>query len=375
MSGTAATASLLREAAANLRQELAEIEFYSARGRQSAMSSIAVVGAVITAMLLRLDAPWWAAISAFVSLQATTPSSIARGLLRIIGTAMGATLALALCPWLIEDAVAISLVLFAVSTLGVLGFLVSSHGYAWLLGAVTVNMVLLAALGDPNSTLSVACNRVAEVTVGTIAAVLISILFTPSETNSPTPAPRPGWSDLFGAQWPATQHALHAGLGVTLVPWVWNLLNLPSLSQTAVTVAAVMSVQSVSDDEALNRQQIMTRGMHRIFGCFVGGAAGVGALAASFENFLPWLATLAAGIWLCAHVKSSTRGIGYIGIQAGVVFIVMMIQQWGPPTGLAAGIERFVGITGGLLIIIAVSLTNISPHGRARSSSRPPPSG
>lgn len=356
----AGAASLLHEAAAGLRQELAEIEIASARGGQCTRAALAVMLSVIAALWLRLDAPWWAAISAFVSLQATAPSSIARGTLRIAGTAAGATFAALLMPHLIEDAVAISLVLFAVSTVGVLGLQVSNHGYAWLLGAVTVDMVLLAALADPTSTLEVACNRTAEVTVGTLAAMLVSILLAPDAGDAPEPAARPGWGDVFGAQWPATRHALRAGFGVMLVPWVWNWLALPSLAQTAVTVAAVMAVQSVSGDDVADRRQIKTRATHRIFGCFVGGIAGMAALAMSFESFLPWLATLAAGIWVCAHVQTSQRGIGYVGTQAAVVFITMMIQQWGPPTGLAAGVERFVGITGGLLIVTAVTLASMS---------------
>ena len=38
------------------------------------------------------------------------------------------------------DAVALSLVLFAVSVVGVLSVLVSPHGYAWLLGAITTSV-------------------------------------------------------------------------------------------------------------------------------------------------------------------------------------------------------------------------------------------
>ncbi|MFX9973353.1 hypothetical protein ABTP41_19220, partial [Acinetobacter baumannii] len=87
--------------------------------------------------------------------------------------------------------------------------------------------------------------RTAEVTVGTIAAMLVSILLSPDAADA-APAERPGWGDLLGAQWPATQHALRAALGVMLVPWVWYWLELPSLAQSAVTVAAVMAVQSVS---------------------------------------------------------------------------------------------------------------------------------
>lgn len=360
MSGASAgAASLLCDAAAGLRHELAEIELVGARGGQCTRAALAVVLSVIAALWLRLDAPWWAAISAFVSLQATAPSSIARGTLRIAGTAAGAAFAALLVPRLVEDAVAISLLLFAVSAIGVLGLQLSNYGYAWLLGAVTVDMVLLAALADPMSTLEVACNRTAEVTVGTIAAMLVSILLSPDAADA-APAERPGWGDLLGAQWPATQHALRAVLGVMLVPWVWYWLELPSLAQSAVTVAAVMAVQSVSGDDAADRQQVATRATHRIFGCFVGGIAGIAALAMSFESFLPWLATLAAGIWLCAHVQASRRGIGYVGTQAAVVFITMMIQQWGPPTGLAAGFDRFVGITGGLLIVTAVTFAGMS---------------
>src|SRR5215472_3968098 len=98
----------------------------SEAARQSG-SPLGVALAVIASLLLRLDAPWWAAISAFVSLQLTAPASIERGLLRIAGTAIGAAVGLGLSPWLIEDQLAISLALFAASTIGVLGLQVSRH--------------------------------------------------------------------------------------------------------------------------------------------------------------------------------------------------------------------------------------------------------
>jgi uncharacterized membrane protein YccC len=354
-------ASPLRAAITALRQELFDIEFGNARGRHCGRTAVAVGAAVIAALALRVDAPWWAAISAFVSMQVTAPSSIQRGFLRIAGTAIGAAVGLFLSPWLIEDQVAVSLALFAASTIGVLGLQVSGHGYAWLLGAVTVDMVLLAALGDPTSALSVACNRTAEVTIGTVAAILVSLVLSP-RAEEPLPPAAPGWSDVLGAQWPSMQHALRAGVGVMLVPWVWNWLELPNLSQTAVTVAAVMAVQAVSEDEVANRQKVATRATHRILGCLIGGLAGLALLALSFESFLPWLLALIAGVWIGAHVQSSTRGIGYVGTQGTVVFIMTLVQGWGPPSSIMPGIERFAGITGGLLIVLAVSVfTTPSP--------------
>ncbi len=360
MSGFAAEfAAPLHEAAVVLRREIAEIEVTGSRGRHCARTTLAVALAVIIALLLRLDAPWWAAISAFVSIQITAPSSIERGALRIIGTAIGAAIALLLSPWLIEDQVAVSLVLFLASAIAVLGLQVSSHGYAFMLGGVTLDMVVLATLGDPTSALSVACNRTAEVTIGTVMAVLVSLLLSPPAEKM-THRDTPGWSDLLGVQWPSVQHALRAGLGVMLVPWVWNFLELPNLSQTAITVAAVMAVQATTEDEVANRQRVVTRATHRILGCLIGGLAGLAVLSLSLESFVPWLIMLCAGIWIGAHVQSSTRGIGYVGTQGAVVFMMTLVQDFGPPTSIAAGVERFAGITGGLLIVLAVSVLTAS---------------
>jgi uncharacterized membrane protein YccC len=346
-----------------LCRDIAEIEITGARGGHCARTTLAVALSVIVALLLRVDAPWWAAISAFVSIQISAPASIERGALRVAGTAIGAAIALLLSPWLIEDQAAVSLALFIASTIGILGLQVSSHGYAFMLGAVTVDMVLLAALGDPTSVLEVACNRTAEVTIGTAMAVLVSLLLSPDMARVAHRV-APGWSDLLGAQWPSVQHALRAGVGVMLVPWIWNWLELPNLSQTAITVAAVMAVQAPSEDEVANREQIVLRAAHRVFGCLIGGVVGLAALSLSLESFVPWLLVLCAGVWIGAHVQGSMRGIGYVGTQGTVVFIMTLVQGFGPPDSILAGVERFAGITGGLLIVLAVSMLTASPSGR-----------
>jgi len=360
MSGPAGTVATvgraIREVAVALRQELAELRLIAGRAPQCAMTALAVALATAVALAAHVDSVWWAAISAFVSTRATGPASLQRGILRIAGTAVGAALALLLSPWLVNDQVAPSLALLVTSTWGVAGFLVSRHGYAWLLGAVTADMVLLSALGDPLSALAVACNRTAEVTIGTVAAILVALVLAPNTEAAPAPTVAPGWSDLLGAQWPAVQHALRAGISVMLVPLVWNWAELPGLSQTAVTVAAVMAVPALSNDAATDQQKVAERALHRILGCLLGGIAGLACLALSVENFLPWLLMLTAGVWVAAHVQGSQRGIGYIGTQAAVVFITTLVQGWGPPSSILPGIERLAGITGGLLILFAVTL-------------------
>jgi uncharacterized membrane protein YccC len=140
-----------------------------------------------------------------------------------------------------------------------------------------------------------------------------------------------------------------------LVPWVWNWLELPSLSQTAITVAAVMAVQAVSDDDAANRKSILIRAVHRLLGCLIGGLAGLALLSLSLESFVPWLAALCVGVFIGASVQSGAHGVGYVGTQGAVVFMITLVQGWGPPADIIVGVERFAGITGGMAIVVALS--------------------
>jgi uncharacterized membrane protein YccC len=189
-------------------------------------------------------------------------------------------------------------------------------------------MVLLAALSDPLSTFDIACNRTAEVTIGTAAAILVALVLAADAETTPMPSAAPGWSNLLGAQWSSLEHTLRAGVAVMLVPLVWSWLELPNLSQTAVTAAAVMAVPVLSSDDAANQQLLTERAMHRFLGCLLGGTAGLLCLMLSIENFLPWLLTLTAGIWISAHLQGSQRGISYVGTQGAVVFISTLVQGW-----------------------------------------------
>ena len=117
-----------------------------------------------------------------------------------------------------------------------------------------------------------------------------------------------------------------------------------------------MALPALSNDDATNQRKITERAMHRLLGCLLGGIVGLGCLALSIDAVIPWLAILTAGIWLAAHVQGSQRGIGYVGTQAAVVFITMLVQGPGPPDSIGQGIDRFAGIMGGLLILLAVLL-------------------
>ena len=59
-------------------------------------------------------------------------------------------------------------------------------------------------------------------------------------------------------------------------------------------------------------------------------------------------------MWVAAHVQASERGVSYVGTQFAVVFISTLVQGGEPPASIWPGIERFAGITGGVVILFAV---------------------
>ena len=186
--------------------------------------------------------------------------------------------------------------------------------------------------------------------------MLVTYLVGPTGDAPPAAGRPPGWSGLAGEQWPVAQHALRAGITVMLVPLVWNWLELPGLAQSAVTVTLVMAVPSTTGSTGSARLLILQRATHSIVACVLGGILGLLCISLSVDRFVPWMLMLTAGVWIAAHIQASERGIGYVGTQGAIVFICTLVQGAGPPTSILPGIERLVGITGGMLILAAVSL-------------------
>jgi uncharacterized membrane protein YccC len=222
--------TLIGDTLVALGHEIAELHRPGPRARLCVMAALSVALSITAALALHLDSLWWAAISGFISVQATRPGSIRRGAMRIVGTAAGALVGFCCASWLAYDHVACALFLLACTTLGVLGTMVSPHGYAWLLAGITAVMVVVMSLDDPTVALNVAVYRTMEITLGTAAALCVAfVLGSDDLPQAPTP---PGWRDLLGANWPAVQHALRSGVAVALLPFLWNWLEVPSLSKS-----------------------------------------------------------------------------------------------------------------------------------------------
>ena len=343
-----------------LGEEIAELVVDTSRWRQCLMAALVVPLAITFSLLLDLDAVWWSGISAFMTVLTTGADSLRQGLIRIAATTVGVVGAVIVARWLPYNHLALTLFLALTAFLGTVGRAVSPHGTAWLLATVTANMVLLAGLNDPLAVPTIAFDRWSEVLVGVVASALVTNLIAPGGSIPPTPPPR-GWGRLFDEDWPVALQGIRAAVAVVILLFVWLWLDLQDFQQMAITVAIVMAAPGPGDVGARSRDAVSERAVHRFVGCLVGGLAALGCLALSITDFLPWLLVIAAAMWICMHVRSSRRGVSYVGIQAAVAFIVTMVQGRGPPESLLPGLERFAGITGGLLVLMVVSLA-LWPH-------------
>lgn len=338
-----------------VRQDVMETGFRGPRARLGAMAALSVAVSTTAALTLHLDEVWWAAISGLMSIQATVPASLQKVLLRNVGTIAGAIAAVLLTPWLAYDHVAFCAVLMIVTTIGVIGVQVSPHGYAWLFTAITFDLILLMSLDRPVLAFDLAVYRTTEVMIGSLAAVAIALLLAPEEPDAAA-APPPGWADLLGARWPVLLHAIRSGITVSLIPIVWSWFELVDFSQMSITVAVVMAVPILSDHPLDQGRLIINRALHRIIGCFFGGVVALACLRIPLTELLPFMLVLCAGVYVGTYLQGSQRGVGYVGTQAAFVFIITLVQGFGPPTSVWPGVDRFGGMMGGLLILLVVSL-------------------
>lgn len=282
--------------------------------------------------------------------------------MRIIGSAVGATIAVIVIGLFVYDPLPFCLCLFALACAGLIGFATSRHGYAWLVGAITGNLVMLMALDQPQITFTIAVNRVFEVTIGTAASLLVTFLPSPASAL-PTPPPLLFWTRRHAAEferwlrsiWPLILHACRGGLTVMLLPLLASSLAPLGPSTMAVTAVAVLAVPTTAVIEP-DARTIVQRSAYRLVGCALGALMGLFCLYWVGSNFLVWLLLLMAGVWLSSQIQSGITGIGYVGTQAGLAFLLSMIQGQGPPLSPTPGIDRFAGMMAGLTVLLVITM-------------------
>jgi uncharacterized membrane protein YccC len=361
---------MLREIAGALFTELRLLDWRGPRGLEAAEAAASVTLAVLGALALHADAPWWAGLSAFIVSKAAPLAAVSRGIMRVIGSIVGALAALVLLRLFVYQWLPFCLSLFALSCIGSFGFVSSRFGYAWLVGTVTACLVMLMSFDQPHGAFNTAVNRVAEVTIGTVASLVVCALSPAPAEAGATPAaglldppPLGFWRRRYGdelrrwlpAHRPMLVHACRGGLTVMLMPALANWLAPVSPVTMGLTAVMVMSIPPNAILEP-DSPAIIQRSAHRLVGCLLGALAGLACLAFVGSDFLLWIVLIPPGIWLCSQIQTGTTGVSYIGTQAMFAYLMSMVQGQGPPDSISPGLERLVGVMGGLSILFIVTL-------------------
>jgi uncharacterized membrane protein YccC len=150
--------------------------------KRAAKVAIAVILSVLLANKLNLGMPYWAAMAAIFSMQATTTGSSLRiGLLyRTGGTLCGAILGMFVLGFVIQDFTLLNISIFVILAVSFYLRNRSDHGSFWVLFGVTVFLVIIVGNDSlPYDTLVFTFNRCAEIIIGAVVACLVDVCIWP----------------------------------------------------------------------------------------------------------------------------------------------------------------------------------------------------
>lgn len=323
-----------REFAASMQRDVTGFDPAGPRVRQAVACGAAVAFAVLGAILLDLDYPMWSGMSAFTCLQASAAATRLKGLLRILGTIAGGLAGALVIGLFAQDHWALLIALFAGVTFALYRSYLSRWMYAWLLGGITLGLVLMTTLADASAGLHAAAYRAAEIAVGVIAAWAAGALLLPQMIDAETDRKLMAAPKL-GSWRRAALTALEGGTGIVIVVILYDLLDLPGFSSGAISITRI-----ADPDPRVGRH----RGFLRVIGCVIGGGAGLLTVSLSLD----WLPTLL--VWLFAwctvfgYFGSGSPASGYAGMQAAFAFCLAVVPDGQPSTTLDPAIDRLAGI-------------------------------
>ncbi|HEY1782572.1 MAG TPA: FUSC family protein [Roseiarcus sp.] len=340
MSGPAPRNDLDLRLAEALRGEFAQLRVSGSTAGVAFRAALASVLSMIAAMALHLDNPYWAAITAVSIVLPDVSNSFLRSIDRCLGTLVGAAVGYFGARF-VGEPLMFQLICASAVAFGIYGAERSAHGYAVLLGAVTVVLVMFGALQAPYDGFRLAIYRSMEIMVGVGVSYCVQVALAPGSRPAPESA-KPG---IFAG--PVDEDllaiAVTGGLAVACIPLIWQALDLPGLGQTPITAFVILI--------AMRRGPAWVA-VNRVAGCVLGGGYGLLCMRLVGDSFALWIPLLFGGLYVACYVKERGGEAAYTGHQAAVAVIMSMVQGLAPSQDILPAIERLVGMIGGIVVVV-----------------------
>ena len=312
----------------------------------------------------------WAAFTALVLMRGHVSQTLARGVLRLVGTGLGAGLALLVVPQAAGSPFTAALAAGLVGGAAMYGTLTAKRSYAWLLFGLTFEMVLLDKLEHPGvDTVAFARTRLIEVAAGTVACALVSLLSTLTLRRhwpgADVPAAqRTGWHP------DAARHAAQTGLALALLPLLTILVDIPELWQASVTIMAVMIVP-VAGLGSSGLAPVSRRLRQRAVGCLAGGLLAAGILYLAHGSVPLLIAGTCLGIIVGRHIENGSARNAYLGLQFTLAVLVVLVPDDYSAAAIGPGLERLISVFLGMAILVPVLVAGhlIAPERKAAGTS------
>jgi uncharacterized membrane protein YccC len=291
----------------------------------------------------------WAAFSGYMVMRGHVSESLRRGILRILGTAAGAAIAVATFPVLAPNMFALSAGLALIGWCSLYGALTHRHAYGFLFIGLTYAMIVLGYPKSPADLLDFAQSRILEVFAGTTACVIVSTLSTLT-LRQRWPAVLPPNVVIAGWHPDAARHAAQGALAMALLPPLHELWRLPELAQAAVAIMAVMMVP-VSRLGGGGLMPVSRRMLLRAVGCALGAALAAAFLLIGRGSAAILIAGSLFGVMLGRHIENGASPIAYSGTQFTLAMLVALVPDSYINPDPDAGIARLAGTVIGIAML------------------------
>lgn len=291
----------------------------------------------IIANAIPLKNPYWALITIAILFSNTDTNILYKSVLRVIGTTIGASLALLLANFFIsQKPIFLLLSFYLMSALYYLTF-TQKHAYVWLLAGVTFFMILTTTLAEQESPAGFAYWRILEISLGiSVCFVFHCFIKIPVKVQPP-----------MASQKNKVKHALIASLGALLTIYAYLVSGWYGATQGLITANVILAERSLNCASQ--------KALHRFSGCVLGALLGLLSLLLLPQNLFVMVLLIGTAFALKTYCQIRFANFDYLFLQAAIAFCLAVIPENNQTAqSIIPALERLAGMIMGISVALFV---------------------